>query len=185
MNLVKSNKKYELTSETKKVCGYTLYRIKAVKDFKKIKAGTLGGWIEKEENLSHDGLCWVTGNAYVTDNARVTDNAYVTGNARVTGNAWVAGNAWVTDNAWVADNALIKKTEDVLVVGPLGSRNSYTTFYKGCDNQIYVHCGCFLDTIDKFTDKVISTHGEHKHRYLYEAAINMAKLQINVGRDNP
>ena len=90
------------------------------------------------------------------------------------------GLCWVTGNTRIDGNAHVKKTSDVLVVGPLGSRNSHTTFYKGRDDQIYVHCGCFLDTIDKFTDKVISTHGEHKHRYVYEAAINLTKLQINM-----
>ncbi|MBB4077294.1 hypothetical protein GGR08_001625, partial [Bartonella fuyuanensis] len=30
----------------------------ALKDFDDIKAGDLGGFIEKEVNLSHDGNCW-------------------------------------------------------------------------------------------------------------------------------
>ena len=56
-------KKYELTAETKFVCGKTLHRIKALISFGCIEAGELGGWIEKEENLSHDGDAWVCGNA--------------------------------------------------------------------------------------------------------------------------
>ena len=58
-------KKYELTEETVIVSGKTLYRIRAVRDFGSVKAGDLGGYIEKEENLSHCGEAWVSDNAMV------------------------------------------------------------------------------------------------------------------------
>ena len=51
------------------VCGHTLFRIECTQDFKEIKAGTLGGYIEKEENL--DGNAWVSGDARVYANALV------------------------------------------------------------------------------------------------------------------
>lgn len=80
-------KKYELTGETKKIEVHfeevTLHRIRAIKDFGNVKAGDLGGWIEKEENLSQKGKAWVYGNAMVCGNAEVYGNAEVTGNARV------------------------------------------------------------------------------------------------------
>lgn len=47
-------RKYELTNETIFFNGLTLYRIRAIKDFSDVKAGDLGGWIEKEVNLSQD-----------------------------------------------------------------------------------------------------------------------------------
>ncbi|WP_412057344.1 hypothetical protein [Bartonella sp. DGB2] len=52
-------KKYELTQETREVDDRTLYRIKALRDFGDIKAGDLGGFVENEYRLSHDGTCWV------------------------------------------------------------------------------------------------------------------------------
>lgn len=58
-------KKYELTEETFTVFGKTLYRIRAVRDFGSVKTGEFGGYIEKEENLSHFGDAWVYGNAEV------------------------------------------------------------------------------------------------------------------------
>ena len=64
-------KKYELTSETKVFLGKTLYRIKALVQFGNVNAGDLGGWIEKEENLSQSGNAWVSGNARVSGNAEV------------------------------------------------------------------------------------------------------------------
>ena len=68
-------KKYELTNKTIEFYGRKLYRIRALKDFIGVKAGDLGGYIEKKENLSQDGLCWVYGNAQVCDNAGVYGNA--------------------------------------------------------------------------------------------------------------
>lgn len=59
------NKKFELTTETKVVFGITLHRIRALVAFGSVEAGELGGWIEKEENLSADGNAWVSGNARV------------------------------------------------------------------------------------------------------------------------
>lgn len=78
---------------------YNLYRIRALKDFGDVKAGDLGGDIEKEENLSQEGNCWVS------DEARVYDNAKVSGNARVYNDAKVFGNAQIYDNAGVFDDA--------------------------------------------------------------------------------
>ena len=52
-----SEKKYEFTGETKvNDDGVTLHRIRALRDTWYCKKGDLGGWIEKEENLSHEGI---------------------------------------------------------------------------------------------------------------------------------
>ena len=70
-------KKYELTNETKIIMDTTVYRIKALIDFNSVKAGDLGGFIEKEDNLSHYGDAWVY------DNAKVFGNANICGDAEV------------------------------------------------------------------------------------------------------
>ena len=87
------------------VYGHTLFRIDCTHDFKEIKAGTLGGYIEKEKNL--DGNAWVSGNAQVYGNAWVSGNAQVSGDAQVYGNAWVSGDAQVSGDARVSDNARV------------------------------------------------------------------------------
>ena len=117
-------KKFELTSEfITNVFGTKLFRIKALVEFGNVKAGELGGYIEKEENLDQGDNAWVYGDAKVYGNAKVYDNAWVCGNAKVYGdakvcgnaevygdakvydNAWVCGDAKVYDNAWVCGNA--------------------------------------------------------------------------------
>ena len=100
-------KKYELTEETVTVYGKTLYRIRAVRDFGSVKTGEFGGYIEKEENLSHFGNAWISGDAWVYGNARVFDNAKVYGEVQVAGNAWVYGNAKVYGDARVSGDARV------------------------------------------------------------------------------
>ena len=63
-------KKFELTAEfVTNVFGKKLFRIKALVAFGNVEKGELGGFIEKEDNLSHDGDAWVYGNAQVSDDA--------------------------------------------------------------------------------------------------------------------
>ena len=147
-------KKYEFTGETKRVELWnrtaTLHRIKATVEFGFVKVGELGGWIEKEENLSHEGKAWVCGDAEVCGDAKVCGDAEV----------------------FLASH--------VLVMGSVGSRNDFTTFFRDKDNEITVKCGCFLGKIDKFLEKVTQTHGNNKYALVYRAAVEVAKLQIEL-----
>ena len=188
--------KYKFTGETKTIYlpfgTVTLHRIKAVVEFGLVKVGDLGGWIEKEENLSHEENAWVYGDAEVCGNAKVYGNAKVCGNAKVYGDAEVygdakvygdaevRGNAWVCGNAKVYGNAKVFSTDHVLVIGAIGSRNDFTTFFRDKDNEITVKCGCFLGKIDKFLEKVTQTHKDTKHALVYRAAVEVAKLQIDL-----
>ena len=100
-------KKYEFIEEGIEVCGCKLHKIRAVRDFGNVKAGDLGGFIEKEDNLSHDGDAWVFDNAHVFNDARVSNNACVYGNAQVFENASIYGNAQVYGNASVFEYARV------------------------------------------------------------------------------
>lgn len=104
-------KKYELTSEYVEFDGRKLYRIKALKSFYlcglTVKAGALGGYIEKEENLSQEGNAWIHGNAEIKNEAWIHGNAEIGGNAKVKDEAEVYGDAEVCDNAEIRDNAEI------------------------------------------------------------------------------
>ena len=177
-------KKYEFTGETKQIellsRTATLHRIRAVVEFGFVKVGDLGGWIEKEENLSHVGKAWVCGDAKVWGNAKVCGDAKVWGNAEVWGNAKVCGDAKVWGNAKVCGDAKVFSVNHILVIGPAGSRSDFTTFFRDKDNEITVKCGCFLGKIDKFLEKVSRTHGDNKHALVYRAAVEVAKLQIDL-----
>ncbi len=149
-------KKYELTEETFTVFGKTLYRIRAVRDFGSVKTGEFGGYIEKEENLSHFGNAWVYGNAKVY------------GDARVSGNAWVYGNAEVFN------------TRHFFVQGPIGSRDGYVTFYRTKDDTVEVRCGCFSGSLQEFVNQVEETHGGSRYEKEYKLAAELAKVCIRL-----
>lgn len=146
-------KKFEFTGETKTISllfrTATLHRIRAVAEFGLVKIGDLGGWIEKEENLSHEGKAWVCGDAKVWGNAEVFSASHV------------------------------------LVIGAIGSRDDFTTFFRDKDNEITVKCGCFLGKIDKFLEKVTQTHGDSKYALVYRAAVEVARLQIDLSGEAP
>ena len=63
--------KYKFTGETKTHFGRTLHQIVCVTAFSSIAVGEVGGWIEKEDNLSQSGDAWVHGDAEVYGDARV------------------------------------------------------------------------------------------------------------------
>ena len=217
-------KKYRLTEETIEFLGRTLHRIEALRDFTTsdgeiVYKGEKGGWVESENNLSHDGNAWVygdarvygdalvcggaqvygdarvcgsaqvygdarvCGSARVYDDARVCGDAQVYGNARVCGGAQVYGNARVCGSARVYGDAQVYEPWHILVIGPIGSRNDYTTFFQGKDRKIYVKCGCFCGDIKEFTAKVEETHGNNHHGKMYKLAIEMAKEQMRGGTD--
>ena len=172
-------KKFEFTGETKILFnGTILHRIKALVEIKLgcfiVKAGDLGGWIEKEENLSQDGNAWVGGNAEVYGNARVYGDTEVYGDAEVYGNAMVYGNAEVGGDSYV------RKPEHILVMGPMGSRHAYTTFTGNKAGEIKVKCGCFFGDIPEFLDKVKKTHGDSKYDNVYRLAVQVALEQIDT-----
>lgn len=155
-------KKFELTTDSIKENGVTLYRIKSLIDFGDVKAGDLGGYVEKEENLSQSGNAWVYGNA------EVYRNAFVCGNARVSGDACVSGDARVSGDA------------DYIYLKGFGSHNRSTTMFRAKDGNICVSCGCFSGTLEEFESKVKETHGSNKFAREYLALVEAAKIHFEV-----
>lgn len=103
-------KKYEILNDGEYYGGLgknDLHRIRALKDFGNIKAGTLGGWVENEDNLSQNGTCWIEADAFVYDSAKVWGAAQIMTGSKVSDNAKVYGGA-IVDGGRVANNAVVK-----------------------------------------------------------------------------
>ena len=82
------NKKFELLpDDTIEVFGRKHFRIKAKINFGTVGTGELGGYIEKEENLSENGNAWVSDDAIVSGNAWVSE----LGDVVVLKNHWSSG----------------------------------------------------------------------------------------------
>lgn len=195
-------KKFELTTESITFLGRTLFRIKALISFGSVKEGELGGYIEKEENLSHEGNAWVYGNAKVCGNARVYGDAWVCGDAEVCGDAWVCDNANVCGNAEVYGNANVCGNAkvcgdaevcgnaevygdaevcgdaDIATISGFGRKYRTTTFFRTNDNDIFVKCGCFFGTLDEFRKKVKETHGDNKYAKEYLMIADLMEMRF-------
>jgi carbonic anhydrase/acetyltransferase-like protein (isoleucine patch superfamily) len=160
-------------------------------------------WVSGNAQVSGNarvyGDAWVYGNALVSGNAQVYDNARVYGNAQVYGNAWVSGNAQVSGNArvygdaWVygdtlvsgnaqvSGNTRVSGKADMLLIGPMGPRKAFTTFFiEPKQKRIAVACGCWYGGIDEFTERVKETHGKNEHSHSYMAAITAAKAILKI-----
>ena len=73
----------------------------------------------------------------------------------------------------------LESVSDVLMVGPIGSRNGYTTIYH-TDKGVFVTCGCFRGTLDEFAKKVEETHGDNNHARDYKALVEFAKVKFEI-----
>ena len=89
--------------------GRKVYRILALRDFGTVRRGTIGGFVESENNLSDDGRCWIA------------DDAIAAGKSRVSGDSLLANRAMIDDYAKVTDNAAVRDDatlrENVFVYG--------------------------------------------------------------------
>ena len=65
----------------------------------------------------------------------------------------------------------ITSVDDVLLIGPIGSRAGYTHIYR-TDKGVHVKCGCFFGTVDEFASKVTDTHGDNKYASQYRKVID-------------
>lgn len=139
------NKKFELLlDDTIEVFGRKLFRIKAKINFGSVKVGEIGGYIEKEENLSEHGDAWVCGDA------RVYGNALVYGNARVYGDAGV------------------KSPKDYIVFKNSWSSFRWFTYTKS--NKMW-KVGCFYGSGQELIEKAYQD--SEQSGKCYEAYVNL------------
>jgi carbonic anhydrase/acetyltransferase-like protein (isoleucine patch superfamily) len=202
-------KKFELTEKyVVNELGTKLYQIKCTKTFEYAKKGELGGYIEREVNLSQEGNAWVFGDAQVSGDARVSGNAWVSGDAQVSGDARVSGDAWVYGDAWVSGdarvfgyarvygdaqvsgyarvsgdaqvsgNACLKSDADHCGFDCFGSSNRHTHAYLTSDNTVEITCGYFRGSIEEFEKKVKNTHAGTVYENQYNAIINVIKIKF-------
>ena len=89
------------TNETTYYEGVLLRRIRAKKSFtlitgETIKKGQLGGFIQNELNLAHDGNCWVSFDSKVFGiHTRIRNDALVSEESIVGEACWIDGKVWI------------------------------------------------------------------------------------------
>lgn len=173
-------RKYKMTSNVKELLGHKLFQIKALKDFGDVKAGDLGGYIEKEENLSHDGNAQICGYAGVFGNAKVFDRAQVFDGARIYGDARVYGKTWIRNNAWIFNDAQISNNADYICFGGFGSENGNITMFRTKNKNVLVYCDCFMGSLKGFEEKVKETYGSSVYAKECLACAEVAKIHFQI-----
>ena len=184
-------KNYKLSDETKTTpWGTVLHRIVATTTFTlacgvTVTEGDVGGWIEKESNLSDNA--WVSDNAQVFGNALIHGNAMVYGNALIHGNAQVYGNAMVygdalvsgyaqiSGDAKISGDAEVMNDGDYIVFKNNWSSGRYFTWTKSNDKWLV---GCFYGTGDELIKKAYAdSEDSGKH---YEAYVKLVETMKNM-----
>ncbi len=160
-----NDKKYELIPSDKE----GLFRVKALRDFGDVKAGTIGGYVARELNLSQKGNCWVADKAVVKDdavvyddavvsgeatingNALVTEQSRVSGNATVSGTVTIGGKAKIKDNAQISGNSIIGGKSTVsgnAKVYGNSSLHGYAEVYNNAEISGNVYINGFIEVCD-------------------------------------
>ena len=151
---------------------------------------------------SVNGRAFVSGKAIIKDHAEISDHAWIDENAIVSRHSFVGGITYVSHNAEIAvgtpesfletkafihGDALISDPNDVLVIGPIGSRNYILTVYRSKRGGIEVSLGCYHGTISEFTHYACERY-RNNDLYLdqYIAIISFIKqfFKINEGGKN-
>lgn len=162
-------KKFELDKSSKiSVDGITLYRIRALKNFGVVKKGDLGGYVEKEENLSQKGNAWIFDNAKAMDDAIVKDDATLHHNATVCDDAIISGSASINENvtiydqATVSDNAILYGNVTLISNAKIyGKARLYDHVVVSGNAQVYDNARCLQsakikDNAQVFNDATIN-----------------------------
>ena len=194
---VKMVKKYELVlDDSIEFSGQKLFRIRALTDFYNVKVGDLGGYIQREKNLSHDGDAWVADNAKVYDGAQVSGDAKVCGEAEVydranvSGDAWVSGNAKISDDAEVSDNAMVWGNAQVYANAKIsGEAEVYGNAFVWGNAQVYGNAKvsgnaeiCNTAKISELNDFIVfKNHWSSGRHFTYTKSNKMWKVGCFYG----
>ena len=140
-------KKYELTDETKEIDGHVLHRIKAIRHINwRIDAGDLGGFIENEDCLSHEGTCWVDNDACVFAGSFVSEDAVIYEKAIIK-HSEVSGEVSVYDNA-VVEYSTIKDCVQIY--------NNAKISYCIITDRVEIHDDCKVSDVILFDEMHLS-----------------------------
>lgn len=123
-----NNKKYEILMDEANTIewkGHILHRIRALRDFNDVREGDIGGYVEKEKNLSQCGNCWIYDEAKAMDNSRIYDDSIMYDNSEMHensimcddsemhndselhGNSAMYNNSMIFDNSSMHDNSIM------------------------------------------------------------------------------
>lgn len=106
-------KKYTLSDRTMQLTdGTILHRIQALKTFwdvlgNIVAKGDFGGWVQSEDNLSHEGRSWIHNEARAYGKSRVLDDATLHDRAEISDQVVISDTSAMYDHSSAMDSARI------------------------------------------------------------------------------
>ena len=165
-----NNKKYEILMDKENTIefgGRILHRIRALKDFRNVRKGDIGGYVENEHNLSQEGDCWIYDDAKAMDNSYVCDGSMY-GHSALKGKYRLYGK-------------LFSKVDDFVEIN--NPQGRLVTCVKKGDKILY-NIGCQREIDEQtFKNRIENEDGGlegNPHRKYYYKIIEMAKLYFGV-----
>lgn len=119
----------------------------------------------------------ISGSAVVSGKAAVKDAVLVSGDARIIEKARASGAAVIDGVAVIRGSARVGSTTQYLTIG---NGNGSITFFVDVNGKIMVACRYFYGDIDKFAEQLKATHGDSKLAKACLAAVELAKIQIDI-----
>ena len=105
-------------------------------------------------------------------------NVYAAKSASIGAGARIGAGAIIGDLARIGAGA----SYDIMLIGPGGNQNSYTTIWRHKDGRLRVTAGCFTGTLDELAAAAKKTHGENQHGKYYLAMIEFVKTSMGEYR---
>ena len=179
------NRKYEMTNITMEFEERTLYRIRALKNFRNVKAGDLGGWVSGKHNLSQEGDCWIYDEAKCMDNARMYHNSAMYNNAVMLDNSKMFENSRMYRDSRLKNKEnlygkLVTKVDRFIEINNTGGR-IVTGVLK--DGKILYNIGCQNEiTKEVFVDRIYNDDGgieKHPYRKEYLKIIDVIESYLS------
>jgi len=90
--------------------------------------------------------------------------------ASIESGARIGSGASIGSDARIGSGTTLNGKTDIIVISPIGSRNSALTGYIK-EGKLVISTGCFLGTEDEFIEKLKITHGDNEHSVKYKSAI--------------
>lgn len=116
----------------------TLFRIKALIDIAAhgIKAGDLGGLIQTENSLSHEGNCWLLHNSFIDAESTVSGNALIKDDSTVYNGSNISGDAIVKEKSIICSSRI----EDDAVISNSSIENNSIINYEAIIVNSEIDC---------------------------------------------
>ena len=178
-------------------------RIEALRSFENVNKGDIGGFVDSDMNLSHDGTCWVSDSARVSGDARVSDSARVSGDAEVSDSAWVSDSARVSGDAEVSDSARVFDSAQIFdsarvsgnarVFGifktgncPVYVGTKHNVSYSGIINdEHYISIGCITKSLQDWKNnyRKIGNENGYSESEIDEYGYYLSIIEMIIKRD--